>query len=883
MSSLRKLFRTWIRRFAGLFHKWQRDAEFAAELESHLQLHIEDNLRGGMTTEAARRDALLRLGGLEQTKELYRDRRTLPLLETLFQDLRFGARMLVKSPGFTSVAVLTLALGIAANATIFSLVYAVLLQKLPYSHAERVVMVWEKRLRENAPTNPVSPADYLDWKKENKVFEKMAQLSLGVEDLLGDAEPLRVPSARVGAEFFDVLGVQPAAGRFFTAEDELPGHPRVVVLTYGLWRSRFGGDPQVVGNTINLNGEAGTVIGILPENFEFPHQRVDLWTAQQLTEEFHYIRGSHFLFVFARLKPGLKLQQAQSEMDTIATRLETANPDINRGHGASVLPLTEALVSDVRPALRVLALAVGFVLVIACANVSNLLLAQALRRQREIALRQALGATGWRLVRQLLAENLVLTSLVALVGLLLATWGIWALNPLLQNHHLGITVSQVRMNFPVLGFLAAVSWVGCVMAGLVPAWSSARTDVVTTLKGDGSLTRLLGGNKRLRAALLIAEVMLSTVLLVGAGLMLRTFLQLRAVEPGFSSSRVVALPIALNGVRYKEDRAKIAFFSQLSRKVAEIPGVESYGGVAILPFSGEESRTGITIENRPRTPDEPTRAHHRVVTPGYFETLRIPLLEGRTIQASDTSTGPYVVVINQTAARRYWPGQNALGQRLHVGGEEVWREIVGVVGDVKEWGLDQNVNPEMYLPITQDPTNWMNIVVRSDRDPGDMAAAMVAEVRALDKDQPVGAPITMNELVSRSIAPQAMNFALMGLFALVALSLAAAGIYGVLSNLVSQLTREIGIRRALGAQTHDVLCMIMAHGGGPVLLGLSGGIVGSLALSRLMRSLLFGVSLVDPLILLVVVLLIALTACLACYVPARRASRAGPMIALRYE
>jgi putative ABC transport system permease protein len=875
--------RAWFLRLGASFGRNRNEKDFAAELENHLRLHIEDNLRSGMSAEEARRKALIKLGGIEQTKESYRERRGLPFLETLFQDVRFGARMLRKNPGFTAVAVLTLALGIGANGTIFSLVHAMLLRNLPYSHPEKIVMVWEKRVRENMLTNTVSPADYLDWKSQNSVFEKMAELSYGAQDLLGGEEPLRVSSGIVGAQFFDVLGVQPALGRFFSPSDELAGSPHVAVLTYGLWQRRFGGDPTLVGKAINVNGESWTVIGVLPGNFEFPYQKVELWTPLQITEEFQNVRGAHYLSVFARLKPGVRMQQAQREMDGIAARLETQNPGINRGHGASVLPLREELVSDVRPALQVLSIAVGFVLLIACANVSNLLLANTVRRQREMAVRQAIGATRWRLVRQLLAESLLLAILAGGAGFLLASWGIWGLGPLLEYSGLGIPLPAIRMNYAVLGFLAIVSATSCVLAGLAPALNSSRTNLLLTLKGEGTLATLLGGNRRLRSALLVTEVALSTLLLVGAGLMLRTFLQLRSVEPGFTAARVVTLPVMLNGARYKEDQTKIAFFAQLTGKITAIPGVESSGAAGILPLSGHDSRTGITIENRAPDPNEPTRAHHRVVTPGYLETMNIPLLAGRTIQPSDTSSSPPVAVINQTAARRYWPGQDAVGRRFRVGREQNWREIVGVVGDVKEWGLDQRVNPEMYLPLTQDPTNWMNIVVRTNREPADIGAALTAEVRALDKDQPTGTLETMNELVSRSIAPRAVNLVLMGLFAVVALVLAAAGIYGVLSNLVSQLTREIGVRVALGAQSNDVLRMILGHCGRLVFLGLALGIAGSLALSRLMQTLLYGVSAVDPVTLSGVTVLLALTACLACYVPARRAMRVDPMVALRYE
>ena len=865
---------------------WRRshkEDDLKNEIESHLQLAVDDHANLGESPEEARHAARREFGNVDVVREVTRDQWGRRWLDGLLQDIRYGTRILHRSPGLTAVAVLTVALGIGANTTIFSLVYGLLLRPLPYLHPGRIVMVWEKRARENNLTNVVSPADYLDWKGQNRSFEHMAEFSFAPADLLGGSEPERVAGASVGAEFFKVLGVRPALGRFFEPEEDKPGHNATVVLSYGLWQRRFGGDSNLIGRSINIDTQAATVVGVLPQDFEFPYVQVELWRPLPLTEMFHHNRGSHFLLVFARLRPQVTLQQAQAEMSAIAARLEAQYPDINRGHSTNVLPLREELMSGVRPALVVLSIAVSFLLLIACANVSNLLLANGVRRQREVAVRCAIGAGRSRLVRQFLTESLLLALLAGGGGALLALWGIQGLGPLLERSGLGVSAPKFQMNFAILSFLAEASVLSCMLFGLAPAVNVSRTDVLTALKGEGAIARVAGGNERLRAALLVGEVALSSMLLIGAFLMLRTFMQLRLVPAGFRADRVVALPVLLNSARYGNDSKKTAFFEQLTSRAAAIPEVESTGGISILPLSGNDSRTGITIEGRAPTPGEPTRAHHRQVTPGYFETVGIPLQAGRTFGPGDTSDSTPVVVINHTAARLYWPGQDVIGKRFRLGGESKWREVVGVVGDVKEWGLDQQVNPEMYLPLTQDPTSWMNIVVRTGRTPSDVGAALKAEVLALDKDQPVGTVKSLNEIVAQSIAPRAVYLALLGLFAAVALVLTTAGIYGVVSNVASQQTREIGIRMALGAQAIDVLTLTMKHGLQLVAAGLVLGIAGSFALYRVMRSLLYGVSASDSITLVLVSALIAVVATLACFIPARRAARVEPMVALRYE
>ncbi|MGC2467279.1 MAG: ABC transporter permease [Candidatus Acidiferrum sp.] len=870
-------------RLRSLFRRNKVEQDLNEELQYHLEQKTQEYTASGLPLEEARRKARRDFGGLEQSKENCRDARRLNWLFDAGCDLKFGLRILRRSPGFAVFAVLILALGIGGNATIFSLVEGILLSRPPYPHPEQVVMLWEKRVREHALINPVSPADYLDWKRQNQVFDSMAEIDYASANLLGGPEPLRLFSARVGAEFFKVLGVQPALGRLFEEAEEQPGRERVVVLSNGFWQAYFARDPRIIGRAMNINGETATVIGVLPANFVFPYHQVELWMPLPLAGDFPYVRSSHFLSVLARLKAGFSIQQAQTEMDTIAARIEARNPNTNRGHGVNVLPLREELVRDIRPALKVLSIAVGFVLLIACANVANLFLARGIRRQRELAVRQAVGATRWRLVRQMLVEGLIVSAFGGIAGCTLASWGISGLSPLLRQGGWDAPLPSFTLNPAVLAFLALVSLGSSLLIALVPALASSKANVISTLKGEGTLSRLLGGGHRLRGMLLAGEVALSALLLIGASLLLNTYFQLRATAPGFHANNVLALPLLLNGTRYQDAQKRVAFFEELMARAASTSGVASSGGIDIIPMSGDDSRTGISIENRPSTPDQPTRAHHRVVTPGYFETMEIPLLAGRTIRESDTSTSPPIAVINEAAAKEYWPDQDALGKRVKVGGENSWREIVGVVANVKDFGLSEAVAPAMYLPLPQSPTAWMNVVMKTKRDPSDIATALKTEVYSLDKDQPVGSLVTLSKLIDNSIASQKLNLFLLSLFAGAALILAGAGVYCVLAFTITQRTHEIGIRIAIGARQNQVLRLIVGQGMLLVVAGLGAGILAALALTRLMRSLLFGVSATDPLTFAGVVALLSLVGLVACYLPARRATRVDPLLALRHD
>jgi putative ABC transport system permease protein len=817
-------------------------------------------------------------------------------MDSFWQDLRFGARMLRKNPGVTILAAVALALGIGANAAIFSVVNAVLLRSLPYQEPERVVRVFEKRVRENTLTNVVSPADFLDWKTQNQVFQFMAAQIVSPVDLLGGGEPESINAGAVTSEFFDALGVMPARGRSFSAQDDQEGQNHVAILSHGLWVRRFGSDPDLVGKTINLSSLPHTVIGILPAGFRYSDTEIQLWVPFVYSPQLKQVRGAHFLNVYARLKPGVTLQQSQAAMETIAANLEKQYPDINRGHSANVVPLREQLVGEIRPALLVLSVAVGLVQLIACGNVANLLLSRGIARQKEIAVRSSLGAGRWRVIRQLLTESMLLSLLAGALGWLIAVWGVEGLRVVVPHGVQVLGLEDFHVDGTVLAYLLALTVLTGIVFGLVPALKSSRTNLNETLK-EGVRSGTSGaGHRRLRNALVILEFSLSLILLAGAGLMVRTFLRLQEVQPGFRPENVVAMPISLPRNRYREPQQQAAFMEALENKLRALPGVESVGAISHVPLTGQDSRTGIAIEDAPPNPSEPTRAHHRVVLPGYFETLRIPLIEGRFVTDADTATAPLVLVFNQTAARRYFPNQSAVGKRIRLGGTQEWRTIVGVAGDVRHWGLDANVNPEMYLPEAQAPWGWTSFVIRSTSDLATLAPALREQVRSLDKDLPIGKIATMEDVISVSISPRRFYLVLLSVFAALAVGLAGVGIYSVIGYGVTQRTREFGIRMTLGARPEEILRLVMREGLKLALIGVVGGVLGALAATRVLQhflgtlaagrvmgQFLFQVEPTDPITFASVSLLLIMVGMLACYLPARRATRVDPMVALRYE
>ncbi|HEX8140385.1 MAG TPA: ABC transporter permease [Pyrinomonadaceae bacterium] len=815
-------------------------------------------------------------------------------MSTFWQDLRYGVRMLLKSPGFTLVAVFALALGIGANTAIFSVVNAVLLRPLPFAEPERLVRLWGTFSQQSVPRGEgqyydfnISPNDFADWRTQNRSFEAIAVFSsYGSVTLTGRDEPLRLRCPVVSTEYFSVLGVKPALGRFFLPEEEQVGKHRVVVLSYGAWQQKFGADPSVVGQTLTLNGSSYTVVGVAPKIFEQPRPtpsaEPDMWRPLALELE-PGGRASHFLHAMARLKPGVSLQQAQADMDSITANLERQYPDSNLGRGVRLSSLHEAIVGNIRPALRVLLGAVGFVLLIACANVANLLLARSTVRQREMAIRTALGASRLRIVRQLLTESILLAAVGGGLGLLLALWATDLLTGLGGKDipRLG----AISLDGRILGFTLLVSLLTGIIFGLIPALESARPDLNVSLKEGGRAN--VGGGQRFRQFLIVSEVALSLVLLVGAGLMMRSFWRLQHVQLGFDADNLLTLDLSLPRTRYKQADEAALFQQQLVERLKALPGVTSAASSSVLPLSGGNSCDGMMIEGRPlASAGEAPCVEVRQTSPDYLRAMGIPLLRGRQLTEQDKRDAPFVVVINEALARRFFAGTDPIGQRIShsdPSGPPVWRTIVGVAGDVRHFGLDAEPLPEFYEPQLQAPSWGTSLVVRSASDPASVAAAVRAEVRRMDADLPVYNVKTMRELASESVAQPRFRTLLLAIFAAVALLLSGVGLYGVMSYWVTQRTREIGVRMALGAQASDVLRMVVGQGMMMAVVGVCVGLVASLALTRVIHSLLFGVSTTDPLTFAAVPLVLCVVAFLASYIPARRATRIDPMIALRYE
>ena len=804
-------------------------------------------------------------------------------MKTLWQDLRYGVRMLLKSPGFTIVAVLALALGIGANTAIFSVVNAVLLRPLPYAKPDELVRVYATDAKKGRNDHPTSFLNFTDWRNENQVFERMAAFDEASVTLTGGDAPEQLRNLATSADLFPLLGVQPRLGRYFSAPEEQPGGAPVAVLSHGVWQRRFGSDPNIVGRQITLDGESTTVLGVMPPGFAFPLDGFDpeVFSPLDSTAKINTERGARYLRVVARLKPTATLTQAQVEMDTIASRQEEQYAANNTGRGIRLVSLFEDTVGVVRPALLVLLGAVGCVLLIACANVANLLLARAAGRSREIAVRTALGASRLRIVRQLLTESLLLSVLGGGLGLLLALWGV------------DLLVSMIPAGAPRVGEIGLDGWVLCftmgisiltgVLFGLAPTLQASKLDLHEALK-EGSRGSTEGGRRsRVRGALVISEIALSLMLLVGAGLLIKSFQRLRETDPGFRPDNVLALRFVLPETKYETADSQAAFYRQLLERVAASPGVEAVGVVDPLPLSGDNRTTSFLIENRPPVaPSDLPNVNVRKVSPDYLRAMGIPLLKGRAFTKRDSKDAPRVMLVNETLVRRLFPGEDPLGQRVRFGKQSV--EIVGVVGDVKHRSLDVESGGEYYVPYLQSPEPEMSLLARTmTSDPTSLVAAVRGAVREIDKDLPIANISTMNQFLAVSVAPQRFNTLLLGIFAFAALALASIGIFGVMNYTVTQRTHEIGIRMALGAQTTDVLRLIVMQGMTLALIGVSIGLAGSLAATRLLRSLLYGVSATDPLIFFGVSLLLSIVALLACYIPARRATKVDPLIALRYE
>jgi putative ABC transport system permease protein len=870
--------RAWLVRLRGLFDRSRLERELAEELASHIELHVEDNIRAGMTPEEARRHALLKLGGVEQTKELYRDRRGVPALESFGQDLRFGLRMLMRNRGFAVAAVLTLGLGIGANAAVFSVVDAVFLRPLPYRDPDRLVaMMIDAR----------TPGNFLDIREHNRTLEAMAAARPVDLNLTGDGEPERLPAAMMTANLLPLLGVEPALGRNFAPEEDAPGGPRAVIISHGLWQRRYGGDPGVLGRELVLQGIKFPVVGVMPEGFQTLELRADAWIPMRFRPEDRDVRRAYNLAPVGRLKPGVTPEQARADaMSVLQPYYDTLPPDAPRSPGVLVTPLAEWMRGDSGKSLVVLLVAVGLLLVIACINVGNLLLSRAAVRGRELAVRAALGAGLGRVMRQLVVENVPLVLLGTAVGLLFAYWSLDFLRQLIPP---GMALAvEPAVDARVLGFALLVAGAATVLFGLAPAFHVLKVNLNEALRSGGARAGFSAGG-RLQSALVVGEVGLAIALLVGASLLVQTFFSLRGQYAALRGEDVLTMKTVLPGVLYDTHAKREAFFEGVLERARAVPGVAAVGFTNALPLDYKGDATEFAVEGFPLEPGDDNEVNIRLVTADYLKALGVPLRGGRHFSAEDGPGALPVAVVNESMARR-WRGQDPVGRRLKVGGpdeDSPWVTVVGVVADVRQNGIDEPVQPEVYFLYRQ--CDYMEVFVpktlaiRAEGDHGAIVAALRREVAAVDPNQPVSDVRTLSEIVGRELSLRRLGTLLVAAFAVVALLLASIGIYGLLSQRVAQMTPEIGVRLALGAAPRDVVALVVGRGMKLVLAGAVAGIGLALAGTRLMESVLFGVSPGDPLTLVGVPLVLAAVALVACYVPARRAASVDPNVALRYE
>ena len=859
------------------------------DIRDHIARETQDNIERGMSPEEARYAAMRKFGNVTQVMEETREVWNFIWLGQLLQDIRFGLRMLRKNPGFTAVAVLTLALGIGANAAVFSVVYAVLLRPLPYKDPSSLIV-----LNETTPmvgTVSVSYPNFLDWRNQSRTFSEMSAIRGVGFNLAGVTQPENISGDAVSPNFLSLMGVRPFLGRDFDASEEKAGTPPVILLSYSLWQSHFGGDPNIVGRTIKLDDRSFTIVGVLPSNYRSLDKTdvmlpIGVWITDNSEDTKE--RGSRGdLGVIGRLATGVSLTKARAEMEGIAARLAMEYPASNDRFGVALQPVRDAFVTDIRPAILVLFGAVMFVLLIACANVANLFLVRGASRTKEVALRIALGASRGRIISQMMTESFVLAVLGGVLGLALAVAGIGGMSRLIPVDML--SGATVNLNSAVLLFAAGVVMLAAFIFGLAPALHLTKPDVQSELKEGGRGASVGAGQKRLRAALATAEISLALILLVGAGLMMKSLYRLLAVDPGFRPDRVLKLEMDLRTHQYSKDPAVLNFWQQVLDKVRVLPGVEAAAVGTVVPLTDSHSRTDITMEGMavPAPGNYPHPDVH-IISPGFAATLGISLLRGRTFTDADDEKAPLVGIINAMTARRFFPNEDPIGKRFTFGHPSAknapkWCTIVGVVGDTKLYGLANPARLEVYVPLRQDPASEMTLLVKSGANPAALTSAIREAVQSIDKDQPLFAISTMKELVSNSVATRRMTLVLLGLFSGLALVLGAIGIYGVISYSVAQRTHEIGIRMALGAPRRDVFRLVVGQGLKLAGIGIAIGVVAAFGLARLMSSLLYGISVTDFETFAGVSILLALVAFVACYIPARRAMRVDPIIALRYE
>lgn len=889
----------WLRKIAlrlrSLFRRDAVDVELSSELRFHVERQIAANVSAGMPPAEARRAALNEFGGVEELKEECRDMRKINWLQDLAQDIRYGLRTLRKSPGFTAVAVLTLALGIGANTAIFSVVDAVLLKPLPYQESNRLVAVWEHTLQEPSKPNVVAPRNFLDWQAQNHVFQGMAYLADVRSNLTGAGRPRQIAEEDVSANFFDILGTKLALGHGFTAANGVKGNDDVAVLSYPLWRDQFASDPAVVGKTIELNGTKCAILGVASQDFDsfiargsLTSTHPQLWTPFVFPQHFYSrTQIGRFLTVIARLKSGVTLPQAQAQMKVLGAALSQKFPDYDANWGITVVPIREEISGSIRPALLILLCAVGFVLLIACANVASLQLSRAAGRTREIAVRTALGASRWRIARQLLTESLVLAAAGGGLGIFLALWGV---NALLQASPQNLLdLSRVSVDPRLLVFATFVTLLAACLFGFLPSYVTAHSQIASALQESTRGASASRRSRAIRGAFVVGEIALALILLAGAGLLMQSFVRMIRVNPGFDADHLLTFKLSLPSQKYKNDAALMAFFNTLLDKVRQIPGVRSVSDENFPPFSlfsGEGVATDVALPGQEKLPPPqlPVTAV-RVVGPDYFRTMVIPLMEGRTFEPSEFASEKHVVIVNQEFVQENFPRSNPIGQKITIDmkDQNVPSTIVGVVGNLHGADLTAKPWPTAYWPYPELAYSGMTILVRTGTAPLSIVPTIREIVAGLDKDEPMADIASMDQLIARSVARSRFMMFLLGVFAALALILASIGIYGVMSYAVAQRTNEIGIRMALGAQRRDVLRLVLGHGSRLALTGVAIGVVAALLLTRLMVSLLFRVSATDPVTFAAVAVLLTLVALLACYIPARRAMKVDPMVALRYE
>jgi len=875
------------------------------EIRDYIEAETQDNIERGMSPEEARYAALRKFGNVTRVKEETREVWSVIWLEQLVQDVRYTARMLRKSPGFTVVAVLTLALGIGANTAIFSVVQAVILQPLPYPQPNRLVMLLERvRLRNyQNDLNDPSPGNFADWRAQNSVFEDVAAIQDKSFNLTGSGEPVRVEGEAVSASLFSLLRVRTTLGRTFNANEDTVGGPHVVVMGYGLWVSRFGADPKILQKSILLDGASYRVIGVMDRSFRFPDpanfhgaaaQADQLWVPIALGPADLANHGSHFLQgALARLKPGATLGQAQVQMDAIAQRLTQEHPNTNEGVGVNVVPLREQLVGNVESELWILLGAVALVLLMVCANVANLLLVRASTRGRELALRIALGAPRMRILRQLFTESVFLALVGGGVGVLFASWGLRVLQGVRALQTLGPSglpsVGRLAVGTPVLAFSLAASLLAGIIFGMAPTWQIMRCNVQRGLK-EGAPESDAPSRLSLRDVLVVAEIALGVTVVVGAALLLRSFLLLQQTPLGFDPGGLLTLRVIPRSTQYSQPWQRISFYREALAKIQGAPGVESAGAVSFLPLTFFQASKGFSVEGQPALASgELPMAVYDVVSPGYFETLGVPVLEGRDFSWSDTQQTLPVIVVNEAMAQTYWPNEDPIGKRIKEGRPDEtspWLMVVGVVGNFRHFDVASRPRPTMFFPISQLAAGTALLrdwVVRTTGDPLTIAGGVRQAICSLDKDMPISRVQTMEEVRSSAVAQQQFTLLLLGLSAGLALVLASVGLYGVTAYATALRTREIGIRMALGAQRRDVMSLVLFDGAALGFVGVGIGIVAALLLTRLMTVLLYGVRANDPLAFGAVAMLLSVVILVACYIPARRAMRMDPMMALRYE